>query len=151
MANIPVKMPRDVDTRALRERPKQWMPPGLLPTPTPEPGFSFRWVRTATLNNADPSNMTRMQSEGYEPVTVESQPHMKVLVSSTGNYVGCVEIQGLVLCKIPTEFLEQREKHYSQLAKSQIEAVDNNYMRESDPRMPVFSERNTKVSFGKGK
>jgi len=29
--------------------------------------------------------------------------------------------------------------------------VDNNYMRESDPRMPVFSERNTKVSFGKGK
>jgi hypothetical protein len=32
----------------------------------------------------------------------------------------------------------------------QMEAVDNNLMRENDPRMPLFNNRESKVAFGKG-
>jgi hypothetical protein len=28
--------------------------------------------------------------------------------------------------------------------------VDNNFLRENDPRMPLFSEKRTKVTFGSG-
>jgi hypothetical protein len=35
-------------------------------------------------------------------------------------------------------------------SRQQMDAVDNNYMRQSDPRMPVLrSERSTRTSFGK--
>jgi hypothetical protein len=37
------------------------------------------------------------------------------------------------------------------MAQRQMESVDNNYMRENDPRMPVLRpERSTKVTFGSG-
>jgi len=29
-------------------------------------------------------------------------------------------------------------------------SVDNNLMRENDPRMPLFNDRKSKVTFGKG-
>jgi len=28
--------------------------------------------------------------------------------------------------------------------------VDNNFLRESDPRMPLFAEKKSKVTFGSG-
>jgi len=31
-----------------------------------------------------------------------------------------------------------------------MNAVDNNFMRENDPRMPLFNERKSKVTFGNG-
>jgi hypothetical protein len=33
---------------------------------------------------------------------------------------------------------------------SRENSVDNNLMRENDPRMPLFNERKTNVTFGKG-
>jgi len=46
----------------------------------------------------------------------------------------------------------QEDREYGQLetAQHQSDAVDRNFMRESDPRMPVMpSERSTRTSFGK--
>ena len=40
--------------------------------------------------------------------------------------------------------------YYDKQNKSQIDSVDNNFLRENDPRMPLFSERKTKVTFGSG-
>jgi hypothetical protein len=31
-----------------------------------------------------------------------------------------------------------------------MDAVDNNLMRQNDPRMPLFNEKKSTVSFGKG-
>ena len=56
-----------------------------------------------------------------------------------------------MLCKTPIEFVEQRNGYYQKQAEGQIEAVDNNLMRQNDPRMPLFNERKTEVTFGKGK
>jgi hypothetical protein len=65
-------------------------------------------------------------------------------------YPDSIEIGGLLLCKIPSEFMDQRRDFYSQQADGQMSAVDNNFMRESDPRMPMFKDRQTKVTFGRG-
>jgi hypothetical protein len=48
------------------------------------------------------------------------------------------------------EFVDQRNAYYGQQAESQMESVDNTFMRENDPRMPLYKERSTKVTFGKG-
>jgi hypothetical protein len=59
-------------------------------------------------------------------------------------------IGGLMLCKTPVEFVEERNAFYRDQASAQITSVDNNLMRENDPRMPLFKERKTQVTFGKG-
>jgi hypothetical protein len=56
----------------------------------------------------------------------------------------------LMLCKAPSELSQERNAHYEQQNDAQIHSVDNNLMRENDPRMPLFNERKTKVTFGKG-
>ena len=49
--------PRENTTRSTQERPKQWAPAELLPEPDKQPGYAYRWVRTSTLNEADPRNL----------------------------------------------------------------------------------------------
>jgi hypothetical protein len=61
-----------------------------------------------------------------------------------------IVISGLMLCKAPVEMIEERSAYYNNQAKSQMESVDNNLMRENDSRMPLFNERQSKVSFGNG-
>ena len=144
------RTPRDINTRTTAERPKQWMPPELLPEPDKQPGYAYRWVRTSTLNTADPRNISAKLREGWEPVTIEEQPKFKLLVDPNSRFADNIEIGGLLLCKAPEEFVDQRNNYYAKQTQSQTEAVDNNLMRQSDPRMPLFSERKSTASFGKG-
>ena len=55
-----------------------------------------------------------------------------------------------MLCKAPVELAEDRNAYYNNQAQQQMHAVDNNLMRENDPRMPLFNDRKSKVTFGKG-
>ena len=81
---------------------------------------------------------------------VEEQPRLKLLSDPNGRYKDNIEIGGLLLCKTPVDLVEQRNKHYSIQSDKQVEAVDNTLMRQSDPRMPLFKERKSSTSFGKG-
>ena len=144
------RLTRELETRELQERPKQWMPPELLPEPDKQAGFAYRWIRVSTLNNADPRNLSAKLREGWEPVRLEEQPKFQLLVDPNSRYKDNIEIGGLLLCKTPVEFVEQRNQHYANQTQAQTEAVDNNLMRQSDPRMPIFQERKSSSSFGKG-
>jgi hypothetical protein len=145
------KLTRELETRDFSERPKQWMPAELLPEPDKQAGYSYRWIRTSTLNQADPRNLSAKLREGWEPVMLEEQPKFKLLVDPTSRYKDNIEIGGLLLCKTPEEFVDQRNKYYYDQADAQMKAVDNTLMRQSDPRMPLFNERKTETSrFGKG-
>jgi hypothetical protein len=141
---------REIETRETVERPKQWMPAELLPEPRKIPGYQYRWIRVATLGAADPRNVSGKMREGWETVPLEEQPEMQLLVDPNSRFKDNIEIGGLLLCKTPKEFVEQRNKHYSQQANAQMDAVDNSLMRQSDPRMPLFNEKKSTVSFGKG-
>ena len=144
------KVTRDTETREMTERPKQWMPPELLPEPDKQDGFSYRWIRVSTLNAADPRNISSKLREGWEPVSLEEQPKYRLLASGDGKFKDNIEIGGLLLCKTPIEFVEQRSEYYDKQTQAQTEAVDNNLMRQSDPRMPLFRENKSSTSFGKG-
>ncbi len=140
---------RDIEVRSTMERPKQWMPPQLLPDPNPEAGYAFRWIRVSTLGNADPMNISSKMREGWEPVKASEHPEIQLMGAKT-SIPDSIEIGGLILCKTPTEFVQQRNAFYQQQSEGQMNSVDNNFMRENDPRMPLFRERQSKVSFGRG-
>jgi len=141
---------REIETRDVQERPKQWMPPELLPEPDKQPGYAYRWIRVSTLNAADPRNISSKLREGWEPVGIEEQPKYRLLASGDGKFKDNIEIGGLLLCKTPEEFVAQRTEHYDKQTRAQTDAVDNNLMRQSDPRMPLFNERRSTSTFGKG-
>ena len=144
------KLAREMQTREFSERPKQWMPPELLPEPDKQAGYAYRWIRVSMLNQPDPRNLSTKIREGWEPVAIEEQPKFKLLVDPNSRFKDNIEIGGLLLCKAPKEFVEQRAKYYVDQTQAQTEAVDNNLMRQSDPRMPLFKERKSSHSFGKG-
>jgi hypothetical protein len=144
------RITRELETRATYERPTAWAQPDLLPEPDKQAGFDYRWIRVATLNQADPRNLSAKMREGWEPVRIEEQPQFQLLVDPSSRYKDNIEIGGLLLCKTPSEFVEQRNKHYAEQAENQMVAVNNTLMRQSDPRMPIFNEGKTTVSFGKG-
>ena len=144
------RITRELETRSTYERPTAWAQPELLPEPDKQAGFDYRWIRVATLNQADPRNLSAKLREGWEPVRIEEQPQFQLLVDPSSRYKDNIEIGGLLLCKTPSEFVEQRNAHYSAQADNQMVAVDNSLMRQSDPRMPLFNERKSTVTFGKG-
>ena len=145
-----IKTTRELETRAVSVRPSSWQQPELLPEPDKEAGFAYRWVRVATLSNADPRNLSAKLREGWEPVRIEEQPKFQLLVDPQSRFKDNIEIGGLLLCKTPIEFVQQRNAHFAKQTAAQTEAVDNNLMRQSDPRMPLFRENKSSTSFGKG-
>jgi hypothetical protein len=144
------RIDRETENRVTSMRPSSWQQPELLPEPDKQAGFAYRWIRVATLNNADPRNLSAKLREGWEPVRIEEQPKFQLLVDPNSRYKDNIEIGGLLLCKTPVEFVEQRNLFYRKQSESQTEAVDNNLMRQSDPRMPLFNERKSTTTFGKG-
>ena len=145
------RQPRDLESRAKVERPKQWMPPELLPSPNPEPGYEFRWIRVSTLGTADPMNISSKLREGWEPVKASEHPEIQLMnIGEKSRFPDSIEIGGLILCKTPSEFVDQRNGYYQKQTDSQMQSVDNNFMRENDPRMPLFKERRSEVKFGRG-
>lgn len=141
---------RDLSNRETAARPKKWMPPQLLPDPNPEPGYAFRWIRISTLGKDDATNISGKLREGWEPVKASDHPEVRLFNSGQNRFPDSIEVGGLLLCKTPVELTEQRDAYYRNQAESQMQSVDNNFMRENDARMPLFNERKTTVTFGKG-
>jgi hypothetical protein len=117
------RLAREVENRESAQRKMTWTPPQTLPEPEPQPGWVFRWIRTSIMGQADPNS----------------------------RFKGNIEIGGLLLCKAPEELMKQRDEFYAKQAQDQVKSVDNNFMRLNDERMPLFSDRKSSTSFGKGK
>jgi len=144
------RKPRSLNTRETGERRKPWKRASMLPTPEPRDGLSFRWIRTATLGKGDMTNVSQRFREGYVAVKAEDYPELQIMSDIDSRFKDNIEVGGLLLCAIPTELQEDREYGQLDTAQHQSDAVDRNFMRESDPRMPVMpSERSTRTSFGK--
>ena len=144
------RKPRELEERTQTIRPTQWQQPELLPEPDKQPGYNYRWIRVSNLNAADPRNLSAKLREGWEPVTLEEQPKFRLLADPNSRYKDNIEIGGLLLCKTPAEFVDQRNAFYAKQTQAQTAAVDNNLMRQSDARMPIFKEGKSSSSFGKG-
>jgi hypothetical protein len=142
---------REYASRERTKRPQAWQPASGLPEPDKQPGYDYRWIRVSASNQADAKNVSSKFREGWEPVRIEEQPELGLIAEKGSRFQDGIEVGGLLLCKIPTDFMEQRRKYYSRINQSQSDSVDNNFMREQDPRMPLFSERKSKTTFGTGR
>ena len=142
---------RELETRTAFERPKSWQPASTLPEPDKQPGYMYRWVRVSIQGKPDQPNLSAKLREGWEPVRIEEQPQFKMMIDPNSRFKDNIEVAGLLLCKIPEEFMAQRKSYYEAKNREQIESVNNNFMRENDPRMPLFREGKSSTSFGKGK
>ena len=141
---------RELETRETTVRKRAWVRPEVLPTPNPEPGYKFHWVRISTRGEADPMNVSGKLREGWEPVRASDHPEIFLAGVEGDRFKDNVVVGGLLLCKAPIEMIDERNDYYQQQAEAQIKSVDNNFMRENDPRMPLFNDRKTKVTFGRG-
>jgi len=144
------RLNRELETREKTTRKKSWNRPEVLPSPTPEEGYAFRWIRVAMQGTVDATNVSSKLREGWEPVKATDHPEITLVTIENERFKDNVIIGGLMLCKAPVELVAERTEHFEGQTRTQMDSVDNNLMRENDARMPLFNERKTKVTFGKG-
>jgi hypothetical protein len=141
---------RELETRETAVRKRTWQRPEVLPSPNPEEGYDYHWVRVSTQGQVDATNVSSKLREGWEPVKAADHPEITMVTVENERFADNVVIGGLMLCKAPKELVAERNEYYGTQTKSQMRSVDNNFMRENDPRMPLFNERKTRVTFGNG-
>ena len=73
---------------------------------------------------------------------------IKHILDSVDKHAGVIGVGGLMLCRIPEETVEERTEYFREQTRNQMKAVDDNLMRESHPQMPIFNDRQSRVSFG---
>lgn len=142
-----VRVPREQATRASEVR-AVWQPPTTLPNPHPRPGLTFRWVRVAVLGQPDPSNVASSLQEGWVPVRAVDYPEIEILPDKNSRFPESIEIGGLVLCAAPVALMKQRADYYNEMARRQMQAVNDQLDREADPRIQVLRQHHTTVGFG---
>lgn len=141
---------RDLETREAGKRKSTWKPPSLLPTPDTADGAAYRWIRVSSRGNTDNKNVSGRFREGWVPVNAAEHPELQFVGDRNSEFKDGVEIGGLLLCKNDPRTVKQRNDYYGERAQNQMASVDNNYMKENDPRMPLFKERKSRTTFGNG-
>ena len=144
------RIQRDLESRDKSTRKKAWERPELLPSPVEQEGYKFRWVRVANRGEIDATNVSAKMREGWVPVKAADHPEIFLSSVEQERFKDNIIIGGLMLCKAPVEMVNERNQYYADQAAAQINSVDHNLMRENDPRMPLFNDRKTKVTFGTG-
>jgi len=123
----------------------------MLDAPEAPPGYKHRWLRAEVRGHDDKANMSKRIREGFEPVRAEDYPEFDSPTVDDGKHAGTIGVGGLVLAKVPEETVEERTDYFSRRSQEQLQGVDNDLLRDSDPRMPTSKrdiQRNSKVEFG---
>ena len=151
MENNKMKTPRASESRVAEKRPTTWTPPSSLDAPPAPAGFTHRWIRAETLGFHDTKNVAGRIRSGYELVRSDEYPDSDYPQVEDGKYKGVIGVGGLVLARVPEEIAKQRSDYYKKQAQENVEAVDNDLMKEQHPSMPINIDRQTRVTFGGSK
>ena len=140
---------RSASTRETETRRKPWAPPSMLDAPPPRPGMKQRWIRAESQGDADKLNMGKRIREGYQPRRADTVENFEVPTIDNGQHAGLIGVGGLILAEIPEETANERKKYYQQQTDEQLQAIDNELMKHSNPAMPMDRpHRRTQVEFG---
>jgi hypothetical protein len=143
---------RESETRKTDMKKTSWTPPSSLDAPPAPQGYAHRWIRTSVAGFEDTANVTKKLREGWDFVRAEEIKNNSDLdkypIIKQGQYQGCIGIGGLVLARIPEEILKARAEYFSRITQDQMNAVDNDLMKEQRPEMPINIERQSRVTFG---
>ena len=146
------RTPRENSKREADVRPQAWAPASTLPVPTKDDGYAYRWLRRSYFGQEDPTNMSKKMREGWEPVSPKDQPEMAMFADARKRGTAeMIEVGGLILARMPKERAEARNRYYANITAQQMQSIDQQLANEQqDARMPIFNERRSKVSFGRG-
>jgi|TARA_R100001440_G_scaffold31282_1_gene49638 hypothetical protein len=139
---------RASQTREKESRKKVWTPPSSLDAPPAPTGFQHRWIRAESLGFQDTKNIAGRIRSGYELVRSDEYPDSDYPIVEDGKYKGVIGVGGLLLARVPEEIAKQRSEYYVKQGRENVEAVDNDLMKEQHPSMPINIDRQTRVTFG---
>ena len=142
------KSSRASQTRAKEKRKTVWTPPSYLDTPNAPSGFRHRWVRAEILGYVDTKNIQGRLRTGYELVRADEYPEDDYPAIQDGKYAGVIGHGGLVLTRVPEEIAKARSDYFKKLGMEQIEAVDNDLLKEQHKSMPINIDRQSRTTFG---
>jgi len=120
------RLDRELGTREKNTRKRAWTRPETLPSPTPEKGYAYCWIRVSTQGQADPTNVTSKLREGWEPVRADAHPEIYLAQVENERFKDNIIIGGLMLCRAPEELVQERNEYYQQQTDAQMRSVDNN-------------------------
>jgi hypothetical protein len=143
-----VRTPRTNETREATTRRKPWAPPSRLESPPAPEGYVHRWIRVAMRGEEDKTNVFSKLREGWEPVRADEYPDYQAPVIDEGKYAGVIGQGGLMLCRLPVETAKERSAYYGLRTREQMQAVDQDLMKDQHPSMPIHQSRQSRVSFG---
>ena len=142
---------RASQTREKTSHKKVWTPPSSLDAPPAPTGFKHRWIRVESMGFNDTKNLQGRLRSGYELVRADEYPDSAFPVVEDGKYSGVIGVGGLLLARVPEEIAQQRNDYYVKQGQDNVEAVDNDLMKEQHPSMPINIDRQTRVTFGGSK
>ena len=140
-------------TREKETRRKPWAPPSRLDAPPAPEGYKNRWIRAEVNGYEDKQHVYGRLREGYELVRNEEldEEHRDTMPTiDDGRHAGVVAVGGLMLARIPLETIKERNDYYQKRSREQLEAVDNEMLRENaHSSMRIQNpERTSRTTFG---
>ena len=151
MSTDKIKTSRASQTRAKTAKKTVWTPPSSLDAPPAPAGFKHRWLRAEIMGSNDTKNLAGHLRSGFELVRADEYPESDFPTVEDGKYKGVIGVGGLVLARVPEEIAQQRAEYYRKQAQDNVEAVDNDLLKEQHPSMPINIDRQTRVTFGGSK
>ena len=143
------KTSRTADTREKTQRKRVWQRPSSLDAPPAPDGYIHRWIRAEVRGYEDTKNVINRLREGYELVRADEYPDWQLPTIEDGKNAGVIGVGGLLLARIPEELIAQRNEYYKGLTDDQMQAVDNDLLKDAHPSMPISKpERQSRVTFG---
>ena len=142
--------PREAQTREKKVARKPWAPPSALDAPNPPEGYVHRWVRLEIRGQDDRKNVMARLREGWVPVRADEYPDFESPIVEEGKFEGVIGVGGLILCRIPIETVQERDAFFASKTQNQMDAVDNDMMRDgTHPSMSISRpERQSRVTIG---
>lgn len=142
------RTPRNTATREKDSRRKPWTPPSSLDAPPPPEGYVHRWIRESVMGYDDNKNLSARLREGFELVRADEYPDFAAPTIQDGKHAGVIGVGGLILARFPNESKSERDRFYREKTADQMDAVDNDLMREQHSSMPIHNDRQSRVTFG---
>jgi hypothetical protein len=99
------------------------------------------------LGQETPTNVAKRLREGWAPrdvKTIKDGQHFPTI--EHGKFAGHIGIEGMVLCEMPQEMLDQRNDYYAQMTENLMRSVENDMNKVESPGQPIQRTFKTTVS-----
>ena len=137
------------ETRAEEAKVSQWRPSNLLEAPEPRPGYKQRWIATMVLGQETPTNVAKRLREGWQPrdpKTVKNAQHFPTI--EHGKFAGYIGIEGMLLCEMPEEMVNERNMYYARMTENLMRSVEQDIHKVEQPGNPIQKSFKTSVTRG---